>query len=87
MRVQQRASRSGVFLPKPHLKVEQEKRFMPGDPASRNDDELLSQIDELKARMDRLMRGGTSTSNSALLTDAARAQQTEAALEAPTSAV
>ena len=51
---------------------------MPGDPASRNDDELLSQIDELKARMDRLMRGGTSTSNSALLTDAARAQQTEA---------
>lgn len=46
---------------------------MPGDPASRDDDELLSQIDELKARMDRLMSGGTSTSNSALLTDAAKA--------------
>jgi hypothetical protein len=43
---------------------------MPGDPTSGNDEELLSQIDELKARMDRLMRGGTSTSNSALLTDA-----------------
>jgi hypothetical protein len=42
---------------------------MASDPNSRNDDELLSQIDELKARMDRLMRGGTSTSNSALLTD------------------
>jgi len=42
---------------------------MAGDPASGNDDELLSQIDELKARMDRLMSGGTSTSNSALLTD------------------
>lgn len=42
---------------------------MSGDPASRNDDELLDQIDELKARMDRLMRGGTSTSNSALLTE------------------
>ena len=42
---------------------------MPGDAARGNDDELLSQIDELKARMDRLMRGGTSTSNSALLTD------------------
>ncbi|MDJ0925253.1 MAG: hypothetical protein QNJ77_11880 [Acidimicrobiia bacterium] len=42
---------------------------MPGDPPSRNEDELLSQIDELKARMDRLMKGGTSTSNSALLTD------------------
>jgi hypothetical protein len=44
--------------------------FMPGDEARGNDDELLSQIDELKARMDRLMKGGTSTSNSALLTDA-----------------
>ncbi len=43
---------------------------MPGDVAPGNDDELLSQIDELKARMDRLMKGGTSTSNSALLTDA-----------------
>ena len=42
---------------------------MSGDPTNRNDDELLSQIDELKARMDRLMSGGTSTSNSALLTD------------------
>ena len=50
---------------------------MPGDPASRNDDELLSQIDELKARMDRLMKGGTSTSNSALLTESAKAQNTE----------
>jgi hypothetical protein len=46
---------------------------MPGDPTSSNDDELLSQIDELKARMDRLMSGGTSTSNSALLTGAAKA--------------
>ena len=42
---------------------------MPGDAASRDDDELLSQIDELKARMDRLMSGGSSTSKSALLTD------------------
>ncbi|MCP4968084.1 MAG: hypothetical protein GY926_22970 [bacterium] len=42
---------------------------MSGDPASANDDELLNQIDELKARMDRLMRGGSSTSNSALLTE------------------
>lgn len=45
---------------------------MSGDAAKSNDDELLSQIDELKARMDRLMRGGTSTSNSALLTDPPR---------------
>ena len=43
---------------------------MPGDVAPGNDDELLGQIDELKARMDRLMKGGTATSNSALLTDA-----------------
>ena len=42
---------------------------MSGDPANSNDDELLNQIDELKARMDRLMRGGSSTSNSALLTE------------------
>jgi hypothetical protein len=42
---------------------------MPGDAVDRNEDELLSQIDELKARMDRLMSGGSSTSNSALLTD------------------
>jgi hypothetical protein len=48
--------------------IEQET-LMSGDAANSNDDELLSQIDELKARMDRLMRGGTSTSNSALLTD------------------
>ncbi|MEA2002246.1 MAG: hypothetical protein U9N84_10245 [Actinomycetota bacterium] len=47
---------------------------MPGDPTSRNDDDLLSQIDELKARMDRLMRGGSSTSNSALLTDEVKAK-------------
>lgn len=46
---------------------------MSGDAANNKDDELLSQIDELKARMDRLMAGGTSTSNSALLTDAPRA--------------
>jgi len=46
---------------------------MSGDAADRKDDDLLSQIDELKARMDRLMSGGTSTSNSALLTDAPRA--------------
>lgn len=45
---------------------------MSGDATNSNDDELLSQIDELKARMDRLMRGGTSTSNSALLTDSPR---------------
>lgn len=51
---------------------------MPGDPASGNDDELLSQIDELKARMDRLMQGGTSTSNSALLTDEQRPKTSEA---------
>lgn len=42
---------------------------MSSDPDSKNEEELLSQIDELKARMDRLMSGGTSTSNSALLTD------------------
>ena len=30
---------------------------MSGDPANTNDDELLNQIDELKARMDQLMRG------------------------------
>jgi len=41
---------------------------MTGDSASSKDEELLSQIDELKARMDRLMQGGTSTSNSSLLT-------------------
>ncbi len=46
---------------------------MSGDADDRKDDDLLSQIDELKARMDRLMSGGTSTSNSALLTDAPRA--------------
>jgi len=43
---------------------------MPDDPSGRNEEELLSQIDDLRARMDRLMQGGTSTSNSALLTDA-----------------
>jgi hypothetical protein len=43
---------------------------MPDDPSGRNEEELLSQIDDLRARMDRLMKGGTSTSNSALLTDA-----------------
>ena len=42
---------------------------MPGDASGSNDDELVSQIDELKARMDRLMKGGSLTSNSALLTD------------------
>ena len=42
---------------------------MSSDPGSKNEEELLDQIDELKARMDRLMSGGTSTSNSALLTD------------------
>ncbi len=46
---------------------------MPGDAARSDDDDLLSQIDELKARMDRLMQGGTSTSNSALLTDPPKA--------------
>lgn len=49
----------------------------------RGDDELLSQIDELKARMDRLMRGGTSTSNSAVLTDQVRANQAETRRPAP----
>ncbi len=59
---------------------------MVGDPADKNDDELLSQIDELKARMDRLMRGGSSTSNSALLTEAARAKTAETeATEPPTA--
>ena len=42
---------------------------MSSDPESTNEADLLSQIDELKARMDRLMSGGTATSNSALLTD------------------
>lgn len=51
---------------------------MSGDPFNKNEDELLSQIDELKARMDRLMSGGTSTSNSALLTDAAKAASRKA---------
>jgi hypothetical protein len=50
---------------------------MSGDSAGKNDDELLSQIDELKARMDRLMRGGSSTSNSALLTDSERPKPEE----------
>lgn len=48
---------------------------MPGDAGS-NDEELMSQIDELRARMDRLMKGGTSTSNSALLTDSPKQTQT-----------
>lgn len=55
---------------------------MPGDSASRNDDELLSQIDELKARMDRLMKGGSSTSNSALLTESAKARNAESERDA-----
>lgn len=42
---------------------------MPDDASGSNDEELLSQIEQLRARMDRLMKGGTSTSNSALLTD------------------
>lgn len=42
---------------------------MSSDPNGGNNEDLLSQIDELKARMDRLMSGGSSTSNSALLTD------------------
>lgn len=42
---------------------------MPSDAASSDENELLNQIDELKARMDRLMSGGSSTSNSALLTE------------------
>lgn len=46
---------------------------MPGDATNKNEDELLDQIDDLKARMDRLMSGGSSTSNSALLTDKALA--------------
>lgn len=45
---------------------------MPGDESGKNEEELLSQIDDLRERMDRLMKGGTSTSNSALLTDSPR---------------
>jgi len=45
---------------------------MPGDESGKNEEELLSQIDDLRERMDRLMKGGTSTSNSALLTDSHR---------------
>jgi len=56
---------------------------MPGDPASSDDKELISQIDELKARMDRLMKGGTSTSNSALLTDEVKPQTSERADVSP----
>jgi len=56
---------------------------MSGDSTGKNDDELLSQIDELKARMDRLMRGGSSTSNSALLTDSARSKSEEKSEEPP----
>lgn len=49
---------------------------MPGDATSERDDELLSQIDELRARMDRLMKGGSATSNSAVLGDGSpRARQ------------
>lgn len=55
---------------------------MPGD-AGRDDEELMSQIDELRARMDRLMKGGTSTSNSALLTDSPK--QTQTVVPQPTS--
>jgi hypothetical protein len=56
---------------------------MSGDPASSDDKELLGQIDELKARMDRLMKGGTSTSNSALLTDEVKSQAAEPADASP----
>lgn len=56
---------------------------MSSDPNSRDDDELVSQIDELKARMDRLMSGGTSTSNSALLTDDVKPGAKASAEEAP----
>ncbi len=56
---------------------------MSSDPDSRNEEELLSQIDELKARMDRLMSGGTSTSNSALLTDKPEAKASAEAPVAP----
>ncbi len=57
---------------------------MPGDPSGRNEEELLSQLDDLRARMDRLMKGGTSTSNSALLTDAPKeAVQTVKSQPAP----
>ena len=56
---------------------------MSSDPGSKNEEELLSQIDELKARMDRLMSGGTSTSNSALLTDKPEAKSPAEAPVAP----
>ncbi len=45
---------------------------MPDDASGSNDEELASQIDDLRARMDRLMNGGTSTSNSALVADPPR---------------
>lgn len=56
---------------------------MSSDPDAGNNEELLSQIDDLKARMDRLMSGGTSTSNSALLTDKPEAEATDEASVAP----
>jgi len=49
--------------------VQKQETLMPGDSSGSNDEELVSQIEQLRARMDRLMKGGTSTSNSALLTD------------------
>jgi hypothetical protein len=59
---------------------------MTGDAAKNNDEELLGQIDELKARMDRLMKGGTSTSNSALLADAQRSTSPPVVESRPTPA-
>ncbi|MDJ0954845.1 MAG: hypothetical protein QNJ81_14300 [Acidimicrobiia bacterium] len=59
---------------------------MPSDAARSDDDDLLSQIDELKARMDRLMQGGTSTSNSALLTDPPKATPPSVVESEPTPA-
>ena len=56
---------------------------MSSDPDGKNEEQLLSQIDELKARMDRLMSGGTSTSNSALLTDKPEAKAPAEAPVAP----
>ncbi len=59
---------------------------MPSDAAKNDDEDLLSQIDELKARMDRLMQGGTSTSNSALLTDPPKAASPAVVESEPTAA-
>jgi hypothetical protein len=59
--------------------------LMPDDASGSNEEELASQIDELRARMDRLMTGGTSTSNSALVTDSPK-QTSQTVIARPASA-